>query len=130
MTTKSMGATVFSVVVPTRPPFGIGVPAGENDRRRSQEKARKKYQTKDTWSKLPRRRKPLSIPRPARVAFAAACLVSAASGAPAAEKLDRAAERWLKEVGLLILPDEETTYRALKDGSDRAAFEALFWARR
>src|SRR5262249_40566397 len=58
MTTKSTGATVFSVVVPTRPPLGILGPAGENDRRRSQEKARKKYKTKDGWSKLPRRRKP------------------------------------------------------------------------
>jgi GWxTD domain-containing protein len=72
----------------------------------------------------------LSIPRHARIAVAAACIASAAVAAAAAEKLDKAAERWLKDVGLFILPDEETTYRALKDGSDRAAFEALFWARR
>jgi GWxTD domain-containing protein len=72
----------------------------------------------------------LSTLRPACVVVAAVCLTSAAGAVRAGEKLDKAAERWLKEVGLLILPDEETTYRGLKDGSDRKEFETLFWARR
>ncbi len=57
----------------------------------------------------------MAIRRPA-ILVVVACLASAAG---AAEKLDKAAERWLKDVGLLILPDEEATYRALKDAADR-----------
>jgi GWxTD domain-containing protein len=47
-----------------------------------------------------------------------------------AEKLDRAAQDWLKDVHLLILPQEEKTFRDLRDPADRAEFQAIFWARR
>jgi GWxTD domain-containing protein len=47
-----------------------------------------------------------------------------------AEKLDRAAEEWLKDVHLLILPEEEKVFRELKDAADRKEFERIFWERR
>jgi GWxTD domain-containing protein len=60
----------------------------------------------------------------------AVVVVALAAAAPAEDKLDKAAERWLKDVHLLILPDEEALYRELKDASDRKEFETIFWARR
>ena len=44
--------------------------------------------------------------------------------------LDRAAERWLREVHLLILPDEEASFRSLATPEDRKQFQRIFWARR
>jgi GWxTD domain-containing protein len=57
-----------------------------------------------------------------------ACLV--ACSVAAAEKLDRAAQEWLKDVRLLILPEEETSFRRLASAGDRAEFQRIFWARR
>ncbi len=54
-----------------------------------------------------------------------------APGLAAAPKgLDRAAERWLREVHLLILPEEEALFRSLPGPEDRKAFQQIFWARR
>jgi len=50
--------------------------------------------------------------------------------AVAAPKLDKASERWLREVHLLILPEEEAIYRALPSSDERREFEQIFWARR
>jgi len=50
--------------------------------------------------------------------------------ASGAGKLDKASERWLKEVHLLILPEEEALYRDLPSPDDRREFEKIFWARR
>ena len=44
--------------------------------------------------------------------------------------LDKSAERWLRGVRLLILPEEEALYRDLRDPRDRKEFERIFWARR
>jgi GWxTD domain-containing protein len=49
----------------------------------------------------------------------------------AAEKnLDRAGEKWLREVHLLILPEEEALFRTLATAEDRREFQRIFWARR
>ena len=56
----------------------------------------------------------------------ALCLLAA----PAAQALDKDAKKWLDEVKPIILPDEEKTYRALKDKNDVAEFQKIFWARR
>ena len=45
-------------------------------------------------------------------------------------KLDNDTERWLKQVHLLMLPDEEAVFRGLEDAADRKEFERIFWARR
>ena len=45
-------------------------------------------------------------------------------------KLDNDTERWLKQVHLLMLPDEEAVFRGLEDAADRQEFERIFWARR
>ena len=50
--------------------------------------------------------------------------------AAVAQKLDKEAKKWLDEVRPLILPDEEKTYRGLKDKADRDEFQKIFWARR
>jgi len=49
---------------------------------------------------------------------------------PAVHALDKAAAKWLKQVHLLILPDEEALYRDLRSSDDRREFEKIFWARR
>ena len=56
----------------------------------------------------------------------ALCLLAA----PAARALDKDAKKWLDEIKPIILPDEEKTYRALKDKNDVAEFQKIFWARR
>jgi len=56
------------------------------------------------------------------------CPLAGAVGAVAS--LDKAAERWLREVHLLILPEEESTFRTLATADDRKQFERIFWARR
>jgi len=63
------------------------------------------------------------------VVAAAACLLGPRPAARA-DKLDKDAERWLREVGLLILPEEEKVFRGLADAADRKEFERIFWARR
>lgn len=64
-----------------------------------------------------------------RIAVAAAVL-SLAPAAGWAAKLDNDAKRWLAEVRPIMLPDEEKTYRDLKDKGEREGFQKIFWARR
>jgi GWxTD domain-containing protein len=47
-----------------------------------------------------------------------------------ADKLDKDSKKWLEDVGTIILPDEEKTFKGLKDKADRDEFERIFWARR
>jgi len=44
--------------------------------------------------------------------------------------LDKEAKAWLEGVAPIMLPDEEKTYKDLKDKSDREEFQKIFWARR
>ena len=44
--------------------------------------------------------------------------------------LDKEAKAWLESVAPLLLPDEEKTFKDLKDKSDRDEFQKIFWARR
>jgi len=50
--------------------------------------------------------------------------------APAVRALDKEAKKWLDEVKPIMLPEEEKTYRDLKDKNDVAEFQRIFWARR
>jgi GWxTD domain-containing protein len=59
-----------------------------------------------------------------------AVLLGLAPGLAVAQKLDKDAKKWLDDVRPLILPDEEKTYRELKDKGDREEFQKIFWARR
>jgi GWxTD domain-containing protein len=62
-----------------------------------------------------------------------ALLVGLALGilsAPALRALDKEGKKWLDEVKPIMLPDEEKTYRALKDKNDVAEFQKIFWTRR
>jgi len=68
-----------------------------------------------------------------RLKLALAVAVAVLSLAPAAaraDKLDKEDKKWLDEVHPLMLPDEEKTFRDLKDKADRLEFEKIFWARR
>jgi GWxTD domain-containing protein len=47
-----------------------------------------------------------------------------------AQKLDKDQKKWLDDVRPIILPDEEKTYRELKEKGDREEFQKIFWARR
>ena len=71
---------------------------------------------------------PLSIRRAPALA-AAFALLSPVAARPA-DKLDKEAKKWLEDVRPIILPDEEKTFRGLKDKSDREEFQKIFWARR
>jgi GWxTD domain-containing protein len=51
-------------------------------------------------------------------------------GLAAAQKLDKDDRKFLDEVRPIMLPDEEKTFKALKDKSDRLEFQKIFWARR
>src|SRR3954470_23623999 len=64
-----------------------------------------------------------------KLALAMAALVLAPAAARA-DKLDKDDKRWLDEVRPLMLPDEEKTYKDLKDKADRLEFQKIFWARR
>ena len=62
-----------------------------------------------------------------------ALVLALAVGAPAsarAQKLDKEEKKWLDEVRPIMLPDEEKTFKSLKDKADRAEFQRIFWARR
>ena len=59
-----------------------------------------------------------------------AALIWLDPAAAVAQKLDKDAKKWLEEVRPLILPDEEKSYRELKNKGDRAEFQKIFWARR
>src|SRR4026209_1960578 len=60
----------------------------------------------------------------------ALAVLSLAPAAARADKLDKEDKKWLDEVRPLMLPDEEKTFRDLKDKGDRAEFQKIFWARR
>ena len=47
-----------------------------------------------------------------------------------AQKLDKDEKKWLETARPLMLPQEEKTFRGLKDKADRAEFQKIFWARR
>ena len=51
-------------------------------------------------------------------------------GAAAAQKLDKDDKKWLDEIRPLMLSDEESQYKKLKDKADRLEFQKIFWARR
>src|SRR5258706_11707423 len=61
-----------------------------------------------------------------------ALAVAVLSLAPAAARagLDKEDKKWMDEVRPLMLPDEEKTFRDLKDKADRVEFQKIFWARR
>jgi GWxTD domain-containing protein len=65
--------------------------------------------------------------RPLPLALFAAALVAIPS---VWAGLDKEAKVWLEGVAPLLLPDEEKTYKDLKDKSDREEFQKIFWARR
>jgi len=52
--------------------------------------------------------------------------------APAAraDKLDKESKAWLEQVAPIMLPEEEKTFKGLKDKEDRAEFQKIFWGRR
>ena len=56
----------------------------------------------------------------------ALCVPSAAR----AQKLDKDDKKWLDTARPLMTPDEEKTYKGLKDKADRGEFQKIFWARR
>ena len=60
----------------------------------------------------------------------AVAVLSLAPAAARAEKLDKEDKKWLDEVRPIMLPDEEKTFRDLKDKAERAEFQKIFWARR
>jgi len=47
-----------------------------------------------------------------------------------AQKLDKDDKKFLDDVRPLLLPDEEKSFKGLKDKSDRQEFQKVFWARR
>src|SRR6266850_1939116 len=69
------------------------------------------------------------MPLRPRLALAAA-LLSLAPVSARADKLDKEDKKWLDEVRPIMLPDEEKTFRDLKDKADRLEFQKIFWARR
>jgi GWxTD domain-containing protein len=67
----------------------------------------------------------------ARRPFSLALLALTIAAVPSAwAGLDKEAKAWLEGVAPVILPDEEKTYKDLKDKSDREEFQKIFWARR
>jgi GWxTD domain-containing protein len=44
--------------------------------------------------------------------------------------MDKNAKKWVDEVRPLILPEEEKSYKGLKNNADAAEFQKIFWARR
>jgi GWxTD domain-containing protein len=57
-------------------------------------------------------------------------LAPAVAVVPAWAGLDKDAKKWLDGVAPIILPDEQKVFESLKDKSDQAEFEQIFWARR
>ena len=54
-----------------------------------------------------------------------------AAAVPArAQKLDKDDKKFLDEVKPILLPDEEKTFKKLKEKGDRLEFQKIFWARR
>src|SRR5262245_41030404 len=67
-----------------------------------------------------------------RAATTAFVLAGLASAAPVlrADKLDKEAKKWLDDVAPLMLPEEEKTFKNLKDKADRDEFQEIVCARR
>jgi GWxTD domain-containing protein len=65
-----------------------------------------------------------------RMSAVIAVLCALGPAAAVAQKLDKDAKKWLEDVRPIILPDEEKTFRELKDKADREEFQKIFWARR
>ncbi len=57
-------------------------------------------------------------------------LVVATPAVARAQKLEKDEKKWLDEVRPIMLPEEEKTYKNLKDKVDRQEFQKIFWARR
>ena len=49
---------------------------------------------------------------------------------PSLADLDKNAKKWVDSVRPIILPEEEKSYKKLKNNSDAAEFQKIFWARR
>jgi GWxTD domain-containing protein len=64
------------------------------------------------------------------LAFALAMLWAGPTFAAGPPALDKNAERWLREVHLLMLPSEESLFKTLPSAEDRKEFRRIFWARR
>lgn len=62
--------------------------------------------------------------------LATALLILLAPLAALAQKMDKQDKAWLEHVRPIMLPDEEKTFRELKDKGDREEFKKIFWARR
>jgi GWxTD domain-containing protein len=66
-----------------------------------------------------------------RFAVAVAAALSLAGAAESrAQKLDKEQKKWLDGVRPIMLPDEEKTFKDLKDKADREEFQKIFWTRR
>ena len=57
-------------------------------------------------------------------------LASLCPGAAWAQKLDNDDKKFLNDVRPLLTPDEENTFKKLKDKADRVEFQKIFWTRR
>jgi GWxTD domain-containing protein len=57
-------------------------------------------------------------------------LLLMAGNSARADKLDKDSKKWLDDVKALVLPDEEKTFKDLKDRAERDEFRKIFWARR
>jgi len=67
--------------------------------------------------------------RSRRSAFLLAFVVAVPALA-SAQKMDKDDKAFLDGVKPILLPDEEKTYKGLKEKSDRQEFQTIFWARR
>lgn len=65
-----------------------------------------------------------------RILFVAAFALGLLPAPARADKLDKDSQKWLGEVSPLLLPEEEKTFRSLKEKADREEFQKIFWARR
>ena len=65
-----------------------------------------------------------------RRSLATALLLLLAPLAALAQKMDKQDKAWVDHIRPIMLPDEEKTFRELKDKGDREEFKKIFWARR
>ena len=63
-----------------------------------------------------------------RIGLASTLIAFLASNALA--DIDKNAKKWVDEVRPIILPEEEKSYKGLKNNADAAEFQKIFWARR
>ena len=62
--------------------------------------------------------------------FGLASILLALLASPALADLDKNAKKWVDDVRPIILPEEEKSYKGLKNNSDALEFQKIFWARR